>query len=384
MRTIGAALGAIAVSGVACAKSIGALGDGMGDGGGDKGLVSVPSAIAPGAPRNGMLWIPSGVLRAGSALNEVPRVADAELPGVDLPMGGFYIDALPWPNEAGAIPTTNVTRDESQRLCATKGKRLCTELEWERACKGPDNARYEYGLEYDERVCGAGAPAESAARRPSGANAPCHSAFGVREMHGRAWEWTDSRWGRGMARDLGVVRGGNDPAGEVASRCAYARPVSPAERSPATGLRCCAGPRNDSEVHLDVKTGAALERAPRATQPSPPLDALGGAACGPPQSPAPCWSSRAWTWRPQPNVELSLAGGCIGRWPDAHCALAVSRTIDDHGDTLAQVDTGQSLPDVVFVGAADRRVRVRGMGARGQFLRDIVFSQGRIDVHDVR
>jgi formylglycine-generating enzyme len=379
MHSIATALGAIAICGVACAKSPGALGDG-----GDKGVVSVPSATAPGAPRNGMLWIPAGVLRAGSAPNEVPRVADVELPGVELPLGGFYVDALPWPNEAGAIPTTNLTRDESQRLCATKGKRLCTELEWERACKGPDNARYEYGAEYDERVCGAGAPAESAARRPSGESTRCHSAFGVREMHGSAWEWTDSRWGRGLTRDLGVVRGGNDRGGEIASRCAYARSWPPAERSPATGFRCCAGPRNDSEVHLDVRVGVTLERIPHATQPSPPLDALGGAACGPPKLPAPCWSSRAWTWRPEPNVELSLAGGCIGRWPDARCALAVSRSIDDHDDTVAQVDTGQGVPDVVFVGAADRRVRVVGRDAHGRFLRDIVFTYGRVDVHDVR
>ncbi|MDP9000360.1 MAG: SUMF1/EgtB/PvdO family nonheme iron enzyme, partial [Myxococcota bacterium] len=297
MGATGARIGAIAICGVACAKSPGALGDA-----GDKGVVSAPSATAPGGARSGMLWIPAGVLRAGSAVDEVPRVAEAELPGVDTPMGGFYIDALPWPNEVGAIPTTNVTRDEAVRLCATKGKRLCTELEWERACKGPDSTRYEYGSTYDEHACGTGTAAESVGRRPSGDRARCHSPFGVREMHGGAWEWTDSPWGRGATRNLGVMRGGNDLAGEIASRCAYARPLAPTDRSPSTGFRCCVGPRNDAEVHLDVKTGAALERASHPTQPSPPLDALGGTACGPPQSPAPCWSARAWTWRPEPNV----------------------------------------------------------------------------------
>ena len=92
-----------------------------------------------------MVWVPSGLLRAGSPIDEVPNVAEADLPGVDVPMAGFYIDLLPWPNEAGAIPTTNVTRDEAKRLCDSKQKRLCAELEWERACKGPDNLRYEYG-----------------------------------------------------------------------------------------------------------------------------------------------------------------------------------------------------------------------------------------------
>ena len=39
-------------------------------------LVTAPSAVAPGAPRAGMAWIPSGVLRAGSAVDEAPRMAD--------------------------------------------------------------------------------------------------------------------------------------------------------------------------------------------------------------------------------------------------------------------------------------------------------------------
>src|SRR5262249_42305558 len=129
-------------------------------------LVSVPSAVAPGAPRPGMAWIPPGVLRAGSPVDEVPNVAEADLPGIDVPLGGFYIDVLPWPNEAGAIPTTNVSRDEARRLCDEKHKRLCSELEWERACKGPDNLRFEYGPTYEPAVCGAGVSADSAARRP--------------------------------------------------------------------------------------------------------------------------------------------------------------------------------------------------------------------------
>jgi sulfatase modifying factor 1 len=379
VRAMAAQLVPLVVSGAGCTRSVSAGSDAA-----DKGVVSVPSATAPGAPRVGMVWIPPGMLRAGSSPSEVPRVADVELPGVDLPLGGFYIDMLPWPNEPGAIPSTNVTRDEAQRLCGGKGKRLCTELEWERACKGPDNARYEYGSDYDERTCGAAVPAETAARRPSGKNTSCTSAFGVREMHGGAWEWTDSRWGRGATSDLGVMRGGSDPVAAVATRCAYARPLAPTERSPAAGFRCCAGPRNDAEVHLDVTFGVALERASRATQPSPPLDALAGAACGPPRSPTPCWSSRAWTWRPEPNVELSLAGGCEGLWPDTRCALAISRTIAEHCDKLAEVDTGQGVPDVVFIGGADRRIRVVGKGAHGRFVRELSFRYGRVDIQEVR
>src|SRR5580700_1976937 len=105
------ALAATAAAG--CSKAMSAQGDGG-------SVVTAPSTTAPGAPRPGMVWIPTGMLRSGSAIDEVPRVADIEPPGVDVPMGGFYVDLLPWPNEAGAIQTTNVSESEAARLCDSK------------------------------------------------------------------------------------------------------------------------------------------------------------------------------------------------------------------------------------------------------------------------
>jgi hypothetical protein len=379
VRAAGVLLGAAVLSlSPGCHRAAGADGKN-----GDGGVVSAPSTVAPGAPRPGMVWIPTGTLRAGSPLDEVPRLADVELPGTEIPLGGFYIDVLPWPDEVGAIPTMNVSRDEAGRLCESKGKRLCSELEWERACKGPDNLRYEYGAAYDPRVCSAGQPESSSARHPSGDRPACKSAYGVREMHGGASEWTDSRWGRGSPRDAGVIRGGNDPAGEIATRCAFARSMSPDARSPSTGFRCCAGPRNDADVQLEVKIGVPFQKSEHTTRTSPPLDALQGVACGPPLSPAPCSLSRAWTWRPVPNVELQLSGGCVGRDPSARCALAVSRILGDRSDTLAQIDTGREVPEVVLVEGMDRRIRVRGADMKGQYFREIIYSYGRVDVREV-
>lgn len=347
-------------------------------------MVSAPSATAPGTPRPGMVWVAGGVLRAGSELDEVPRVADAELPGTEIPMGGFYMDVLAWPNEPGAIPTADVSRDEAKRLCESKGKRLCSELEWERACKGPENTRYEYGSVYDARTCGAGGLALASSMRPSGQRPTCRSAFGVRDLHGGASEWTDSHWGRGGVKDLGVVRGGNDVAGELVTRCAFARAVAPSERTATTSFRCCAGPRNDVEVDLVVKKGPLFERSSDSDKGAPAIDALGGAACGPPRSPAPCSISRAWTWRPAPNVELALSGGCVGRDPSARCAVAVSRTVGGQSQTLAQIDTGLEIPEVVLVDSADHRVRVRGANLHGQFFQEVAFDYGRIGVKPVR
>ncbi|MGD0675813.1 MAG: SUMF1/EgtB/PvdO family nonheme iron enzyme [Polyangiaceae bacterium] len=346
-------------------------------------VATAPSATAPGTLRAGMVWIPAGVLHAGSALDDVPRVADAELALVDVPMAGFYMDILPWPNESGAIPTANVTHDEAMRLCEAKNKRLCSELEWERACKGADNTRYEYGASYDRGICGAGAVAGTASLRPSGQKPLCRSSFGVRDLHGGPAEWTDSRWGRGSPRDFLSVRGGSEVAGELVTRCAFARPFAASDRSPAIGFRCCAGPRNEAEVHLEVKKGLAFERSDRSAQRSPPLAALGGVDCGPPTNPSPCSIARAWTWRPAPNVELSLAGGCVGHDPRTRCALGVSRSDLGRAEPLAQIDTGLLIPEVVLVDSADRRVRVRGGNVHGYFFREVSFSYGRVDVREV-
>jgi hypothetical protein len=84
-----------------------------------------------------------------------------------------------------------------------------------------------------------------------------------------------------------------------------------------------------------------------------------------------------------PNVELYLAGGCLGRDPNARCAIAVSRMIGDREEAVAQVDTGREIPEVVLVEGMDRRIRVRGADMHGQYFREIVFTYGRVEVREV-
>src|SRR6187455_1154272 len=68
-------------------------------------------------PLRGMIHIPGGALVAGSPANSFPRIADEEMPGLQVIFKGFYIDAFAHPNEEGAIPLTNVTQEEAQTLC---------------------------------------------------------------------------------------------------------------------------------------------------------------------------------------------------------------------------------------------------------------------------
>jgi len=334
-----------------------------------------------------MAWIPAGTLRAGTPAERTPRVADEEMAGAPVEMGGFYIDLLPWPNEPNAIPTSNVTREEAEQHCASKGKRLCTELEWERACKGPDNTTYEYGDVYRKDVCGTGIALEQASRRPTGEHAQCKSRFGVAEMHGGVWEWTSSAWGRG-SRDAaqGVLRGGNSVAGELVGRCSNAIARSPSKKSPTMGFRCCAGTKNAAEVALELRGTPGLTVAPASLAASwAPLIASAAAGIDGSPSMAPK-SLQAWSWIPVANEELVIVMGCTDA--PRRCALVVGRPADEGddggtGEVLATIMTGNVLSEVTRLGSP-RHLRMRSLDPRGVYSREITYVYGRVDLGAVK
>jgi hypothetical protein len=100
-----------------------------------------------------MVWIRRARV-AGTPKNLLPRIADEEMEGEQVVLDGFFISIFPYPNEEAAIPLASVTQEQAKGLCEKRGQRLCTELEWERACKGPDNHIYEYGYHYRADICG--------------------------------------------------------------------------------------------------------------------------------------------------------------------------------------------------------------------------------------
>ena len=84
-----------------------------------------------------LVAIPGGTLRAGSTPGDPGRVPELEPKNQEVELGPFSIDRLPYPNDPGQPALLGQARDDARRLCAERGARLCTELEWERACKGP-------------------------------------------------------------------------------------------------------------------------------------------------------------------------------------------------------------------------------------------------------
>jgi hypothetical protein len=333
---------------------------------------------APAPVRPGMVWVPPGVLIAGTPPTQLPRIADEELPGVEVPMSGFFIDKYNHPAEPGAIPVTGLTQAEARAICEEQGKRLCTELEWERACKGTQNFTYEYGDSYDAAVCATGT---SDALAPNGANARCRSSWGVADLHGSAWNWTSSAWGRGTDDSRVVVRGGNGREGDLVGRCANARPLAPVQRDQRVGVRCCAGEVNEATVALSVERGSELgfrsfdPRIAKRLEELAPED-IKNAVKGRPAADH-FRVERLWMWRPIGNEELIIGGGCAH--PAGHdvCGILIARLFKDKLELLAFVTSDWWIPTV---GAHERprTLYIYGGDISGAFRKPVIYQWGRI------
>ncbi len=329
-------------------------------------------------PPRGMVWIEPGPVVVGTPPNVYPRRPDRELVGEQFVMHGFYIDVFPYPNEEGAIPTTNVGQNDARAMCAKLGKRLCSELEWERACKGPVQHTYEYGDRYNEDACGTGA---AVVPRPSGIRVGCQSDFGVHDLHGGVFEWTDSAWSRGGGNTgKAVVRGGNDTAGDVVGRCANAEPRSPDMRSSSVGLRCCAGPVNEVQIQMRVEHGAVVTALISPDTgllhrmlyhlPSDANEELGDLSY-----------NAVWEfyWRPIGNERLVAIAMCARSRGPQHCAVIVGRDTPGLPTVLAAAGTG-FFPSKLYPDESPQYVWLLGTDANGPFRRLLHYNWGHVDV----
>lgn len=327
--------------------------------------------------------IPAGPLVAGSTPGDEGR--DPLLEPVLLPveLGPFEIDKLPYPNDPTKPARTGVSRDEARGLCQKEGARLCTELEWERACKGPDNKTYPYGDTHRPASCMTGTV--SPAVPPVGVLPSCKSAFGVRDTHGGVFQWTSSPWGRGTVGNLYTLRGGNAAAGDVIGRCANAIGRRPTEVKPDFGARCCSGDRNVAEVTLDVVRGDALrsigndDALSRSLAEAPPRELTEALA----KSGGDFKVYHTWRWRPIGNEDLVLQSGCAQarNAPHAMCGIAIGRKKGDALEPLAFAPSSWWLP-TVHEDPDPRDLWIFGGDELGGYRRRVSYSFGRIVVDE--
>jgi hypothetical protein len=144
----------------------------------------------------------------------------------------FCIDQYEYPG-GRTIPRTMIAQGDAAQICAGRGLRLCSDSEWEQACRGPSGASYPYGQHYDGQRCNTGGKSTPQPIVPGGTMAHCRSAAGAYDMSGNVSEWTAS----------GSVRGGSSATSAYTSRCSHCvRSVDPAGGADV-GFRCCGDAR---------------------------------------------------------------------------------------------------------------------------------------------
>ena len=188
-------------------------------------------------------------------------------------------------------------------MCQARGRRLCTELEWERACKGPGNTPYPYGASYKSSKCGG----SSTLIKPASNYEQCASAFGVKSIYGAVWEWTASEWGRGGPGGMVTVKGGGHENPVVRHRCANGQSRSPSETSADLGFRCCGGTVNPATVNLELEKREPLVADPGvdpglASRLMQALPSSMRTVAG--FSPS---IDRIWRWHPRDNEQMIVA-----------------------------------------------------------------------------
>lgn len=140
--------------------------------------------------------------------------------------GGRYPEGHPF------HPVAGISLDEARSYARWAGKRLPTEVEWERAARGTDGRRYPWGDAFERERANTEERGLLAAT-PVGTHPGGASPAGAHDMAGNVWEWTETH--RGVRS---VVRGGSFLSPAARAQTFYRGFADPGTRSPVVGFRC--------------------------------------------------------------------------------------------------------------------------------------------------
>ena len=206
--------------------------------------VALALAAAPSIAANdaacpmGMKLIPGGPAQVGTdASDDLRNFGDRPPATVDVK--AFCIDSFEYPNKPGQLPKIAAAFSEAEASCKKDGKRLCTEDEWEKTCRGPQNLRFPYGPNFDPDACNT----QDKGTNPRkitvvGIFGTCRSGYGVFDLSGNAAEWTASPFEGGAPER--AVKGGSASRPGFDDRCSSRRRLAPGAHDVNVGFRCCA------------------------------------------------------------------------------------------------------------------------------------------------
>jgi formylglycine-generating enzyme required for sulfatase activity len=222
-------------------------------------------AAQPAVP-DGMVRLAGGTFRMGSDAAKVDELMArfgtkrreffaAEMPAHDVVVQPFAIDRTEvtngdfnrWMAKAYApgeaeLPVTLITWMQASAYCASMGKRLPSEAEWEFAAGGGRAAEFPWGDAMPEASTANWQGAAIGKPARVGSYAP--NAAGLYDMSGNVWEFVQDDWrsdyssGSTSSGDRKVIRGGSFGGSPINLRVRY-RDSHPANGpGPHVGFRC--------------------------------------------------------------------------------------------------------------------------------------------------
>jgi formylglycine-generating enzyme required for sulfatase activity len=166
---------------------------------------------------------------------------------------------LPPARRAAGMPVVCVRWQDAHDFCAWQGKRLPSELEWEKAARGREGRRFPWGDAWDDARASwyddeLGTRDGFATTAPVGSFPAGASPYGALDMAGNVWEWVADAAGEteqasGRTR---VMRGGGYAAKPIALRTTK-RVAQRPEGFENVGFRCARSAAQPSKP--DISSG---------------------------------------------------------------------------------------------------------------------------------